>query len=102
MSKFRFIKLLFCFFCLTATAQNQKFSRVKVWIGDVGMKSLSSLGIETDHGDYRKNVWFISDFSEDVIIKIASAGFRYDVLITDVKEHYRQQAAAPVISRIQA
>ncbi|MBL0341496.1 MAG: zinc carboxypeptidase [Bacteroidetes bacterium] len=83
----------------SVTAQNHKHSRVKIWTGDAGLKKLSSLGIETDHGDIRKNVWFISDFSEMEIAKIANAGFRYDIQIEDIVSYYRNQTAQTISSQ---
>src|SRR5687768_11410652 len=85
----------------TIIAQTQRYSRVKIWTGENGMRKLSRLGIETDHGDYRRNVYFISDFSEKEISKIAGAGFRYDVLIDDVSEYYKKINSAPSVSKIQ-
>jgi len=89
-----FLLLAFSLFIVTGlTAQNQKYSRVKIYTGDAGMSKLTQLGIETDHGDYRRNVWFVSDFSEKEIAKIAAAGYRYEVVIDDVTSHYRNQSA---------
>lgn len=83
-------------------AQQLTYSRAKIWTNDGGLKKLSSLGIETDHGDYRKNVWFISDFSSQELSKIAGAGFKYEIIIADVSAHYRAQSSAPASLKIQA
>jgi len=96
------LTLLLCFLAFAGSAQTQKYSRVKIWTGDAGLRKLSSLGIETDHGDYRKNVWFISDFSESEINRVAAAGFRYDIIIDDVSAYYRSQINAAPVSRTQA
>ena len=85
--------LIICFITLSGMAQQPKYSRVKIWTGDTGLKKLSELGIETDHGEIRKNVWFVSDFSSGELLRISNAGYRYDILIDDVAEHYRTQAA---------
>jgi carboxypeptidase T len=76
-------------------AQKMQYSRVKVYTDDSGMRKLSSLGLETDHGDIRKGVWLISDFSSEEIRQISEAGFRYEILISDVVSHYREQNASP-------
>ncbi len=96
--------LIFSVFIITnLTAQNAKYSRVKIFTGDAGMSKLTKLGIETDHGDYRRNVWFISDFSAIEIAKIDAAGFKYEVIIDDVGAHYRdQRAQAHAAQRSQA
>jgi carboxypeptidase T len=84
---------------LSVNAQNEKYSRVKIYTGDPGMQKLSSLGIETDHGDYRKNVWFISDFNLKELQKIKNAGFKTEILIDDVVSHYILQQ--PGVNRTQ-
>ena len=89
-----FLTAFGCLMAVTVMAQQLTYSRAKIWTGDDGLKKLSGLGIETDHGDIRRNVWFVSDFSSDELQKISNAGFRYDVLIEDVSEHYRTQSAA--------
>ena len=92
--------LLAAFFLIISNvlAQNPKYSRVKIFTGDAGMSKLNKLGIETDHGDYRRNVWFVSDFSENEIAKIAAAGFKYEIEIDNVSEYYRNQSAQTTIT----
>ncbi len=102
MLKSILFSVLLCFVSFAGSAQSHIHSRVKIWTGEAGMRQLGAMGIETDHGDYRKNVWFISDFSESEIQKIAAAGFQYEILIEDVSSHYRQNATAPSISKIQS
>jgi hypothetical protein len=76
-------------------AQSPLHHRARIWTNDAGLQKLSSLGIETDHGDYRRNVWFVSDFSQAELERIAAAGYRYEVLIEDVGNWYQSQ---PVVS----
>lgn len=83
-------------------AQPSSHKRVKIWTTDSGMIKLSRLGIETDHGDYRKNVWFISDFSTAEIEKIKQAGFKYEVLIDDVGAYYQAQSPGVNSNRLSA
>ena len=101
MYKYLISSFLFLTLTLTLSAQNQKYSRAKIWINDAGLRKLSSLGIETDHGDYRKNVWFISDFSESELQKINAEGFRTEIMIDNVVEYYHTQSTAPAVSRVQ-
>jgi carboxypeptidase T len=78
--------------CTSILAQTGNYKRLRIYTNDAGLVKLTTLGIETDHGDYRKNVWFVSDFSQAEIAKIQNAGFRYEVLIDDVKHHYAHQS----------
>ncbi len=100
MQKYLLTTLVCCLLSLTGFAQQSKYSRAKIWTGDDGLKKLSGLGIETDHGDIRKNVWFISDFSSEELQRISAAGFRYEVLIDNVSEYYRSQTNAPASTKI--
>jgi hypothetical protein len=58
------------------------------------IKTLAELGVEVDHGDFRKGVSFSSDFSEAEEGLISDAGFRYEVLISDVSNYYAHQTSA--------
>ena len=73
-------------------AQDPSHSRVRIYTGEQGLRKLSQLGIETDHGDIRRNVWLTTDLDTSEIRKVREAGFKYDIQIADVKKHYREQA----------
>ena len=95
------IKFLSLHACLTlilfstiSQAQQPSHSRVRVYTGDTGLRTLSRMGIETDHGDIRKHVWLTTDLDTAEIRKVHEAGFNYEILIEDVKKHYREQAAS--------
>ena len=72
-------------------SQSQKYSRVKIFSDGKGLKELSSAGVCVDHGDYKKNTFFISDFSEKEIEIIKSKGFNYEIQIPDVQQFYLDQ-----------
>lgn len=84
------------FFSVFAFAQRGNYKRVKIYTGEQGIIQLSRLGIETDHGNLRKGVWFITDLSEREIEKIKQAGFKTEVLIDDVQKYYREQTATVI------
>ena len=93
------LRLLFSFlliFIFSPHGYSQKltkYSRVKVFTNSVpnGLNRLNNLGLATDHGEIKKNVYFISDFSEEELILIKQNGFRYNILIEDVHKHYIDQ-----------
>lgn len=76
----------------TISAQDPTHSRVRIYTGEQGLRKLSELGIETDHGDIRRHVWLATDLDTSEISKVREAGFKYEIQIADVKKHYREQA----------
>ncbi|PCJ78355.1 MAG: hypothetical protein COA57_16180 [Flavobacteriales bacterium] len=84
--------LFFVFFsCLSIAFSQEKYSRVKIYTDDNGLRQLTNAGVTIDHGNYRKDVWFISDFSEKEIQLISQSGFPFEVMIDDVQQHYIEQ-----------
>jgi len=73
----------------------QQYSRVKIYTDANGLKTLSDLGLPVDHGTYKENTFFISDFSDEEIQKMQDNGFAYDILIDDVKKYYVHQNLLP-------
>jgi len=83
-------------FTLTTCAQAQtqeNYSRAKIYFDANGhsMMALSALGLAVDHGQYKKNTFFISDFSQREINKARQAGFKVEILIPDVVKYYQEQ-----------
>ncbi len=69
-------------------SQNEKFSKVKIYIDNKGIENLQKLGLPVDDGIIKKNVYIISELSENDILKIKTNNFKYDVLIDDVSDFY--------------
>ena len=67
----------------------QDYSKVKIYSNSEGLQKLAELGIPVDHGERKKNTFFISDFSAEQIETIKDNGYSYEVLIPDVKKFYR-------------
>ncbi len=82
-------------FCLnSAFAQKQEmYSRAKVYLDNQHhtIRNLSALGVAVDHGDQKKGVFIITDYSATEIKAIKRAGFKVDILIKDVSKYYREQ-----------
>lgn len=87
--------LLFLFLFIAAgifaQTQTEKFSRVKIFTDELGIVQLAQAGLAVDHGELKQGVWFTSDFSETEIAIVRSLGFRYEILIADVKQFYKDQ-----------
>ncbi len=101
--RYKILFILFLFSSSLSFSQTENYSRVKIFSDQKGLVNLSQLGIETDHGDLRKGVWLITDLSEREIKKVKKAGFKTEIIISDVKKYYREQTgAATVINKIQS
>lgn len=88
-----FFVAIFIFVTLTSFAQKQNYSRAKIFLDDKDktLKNLSGLGLAVDHGEYKKNTYFISDFSDQEITKAKENGFTVEILIQDVSAYYKNQ-----------
>ncbi len=77
------ISLLFAY-----TSFSQQYSKVKIYADSEGLQHLAEMGVGIDHGQFKKDIFFISDFSERDIQLIDQLGYRYEVLIEDVTKFY--------------
>lgn len=98
--KMKKITILFVLLCAGAFSfAQQRYSKVKIYTDTDGLRQLASLGVPVDHGSYKKNSFFISDFSETQIAIMEANGFQYDILIEDVKAHYHEHVKNAVIDQ---
>lgn len=70
---------------------SQNYSKIKIYTNSKGLQRLAELGVPVDHGEWKKDYSFTSDFSTDEIEVIASNGFLFDIIIDDVKAYYAAQ-----------
>lgn len=68
-----------------------KYAKVKVNLIGRDIRELAKAGLETDHGIFIKNKYFVNDFSESEISIIRNLGFEVDILIDDVASYYSAQ-----------
>lgn len=106
MNPFRFLSLkcifLMCLVAISVATFGQsvsphKYSKVKVNLIGRDIKDLDKAGIETDHGIFVKNRYFINDFSTAELDIIRNLGFEWDVLIEDVISYYQDEKRASEI-----
>lgn len=89
--------LLFAFLFLinnASFAQKQEhYSRAKIYLDASGhtINDLSATGIAVDHGEHKRNTFFIADFSDSELARVKKAGFKVDIIIDDVVKHYQEQ-----------
>ncbi|RQO31023.1 hypothetical protein DBR32_09965 [Taibaiella sp. KBW10] len=86
-------KFFYAFFLLLISssmyAQTPEiYSRVKITTGTDGLKQLAEAGIAVDHGTFKKDQYFISDFSPWELTKIKASGLPYEIQIEDVSTYY--------------
>lgn len=91
----KFILSLLLIVSISASGQpREKFHRAKIFLNGSSLLQLTRLGLDTDHGDYRKGFSFTSDFSESELQKVAKAGLTYQIEIPDVINHYKNQKSS--------
>ena len=66
-------------------AFSQQYSKVKIYSDHDGLETLTQLGLAVDHGVHKKNIFVISDFSQEEIELLTPNGFDYEILIDNVK-----------------
>jgi carboxypeptidase T len=66
------------------------YSRVKIDLKGKTMSTLAATGASVDHGDYKKDEYFIAELSSNELKLIQNAGFTYTVLVADVTKNYQE------------
>lgn len=87
----KLFSLLTLIFVFTALQAQDNWSRVKIYGTESQLAYLGHLGLPVDHGEYKKDHYFITDLSELDIQKLAANSYAYEILIADVKAYYRDQ-----------
>ncbi|MBS1638245.1 MAG: immune inhibitor A [Bacteroidetes bacterium] len=91
------MKSLLFLLCLSYSiclfGQQPKYSRARIHIDDnsKSLKHLAELGVTVDHGEHKKNAYYISDFSETELAIARQNGYTVDILIDDVSTYYADQ-----------
>lgn len=105
MFKFSFLFFPILLLCINSFGQTPKYHKAKVFFDDKpnGLAAIAKLGIATDHGQLKRGVFFISDFSDQEISLLRSEGFKFEILIEDVSSYYvnrnNYKSAAPASSQ---
>lgn len=94
------MKGLLYFCCITflllvniqnSVAQNTTYSRVRIYMDGKTPQQFANLGVTCDHGNHRKGAYIENDLSSSELELLKSGGYRYEVLIEDVVQHYQSQ-----------
>ena len=77
---------------LILDAQNPTlYSRARINMEGKDITDLAKLGIDATHGIYAKERFYINDFADYELERIAEAGFSYEIEIADVQAYYANQ-----------
>jgi carboxypeptidase T len=80
------------FFNAAFAQKTEKHSRAKILLDhNHTINGLAVLGLAVDHGEHKKNNFFVSDFSITEIEQARKAGYEVEIVIDDVSKHYRDQ-----------
>ncbi|MBK9191482.1 MAG: immune inhibitor A [Crocinitomicaceae bacterium] len=74
------------------------YSRVKIYGTDEQLNQAAQMGVAMDHGQHKRDMWFITDLSETEIQILENNGFTYEILIDDVSAYYVANSNAEVES----
>jgi len=78
-------------YCVITFAQNPIYYRVKINTPGTEIETIARLGIPLEEGIHKKGDYFITDISENEIIKLRDSEIFYEVLIEDVAKYYVDQ-----------
>ena len=91
--RFLSIVVVFAIISLSAFAQRSTYKKIKIYGTQIQLNELIKQGVCMDHGDIKKNTWFISYFNEQETTLIKKSGLKYEILIENTKEFYKTQKA---------
>ena len=74
--------------------QGQTYYRIKIKTGKNGLVQLAKKGVAVDHGEYKKGMYFMGDFSDHEMDLIKQTGLPYQVLISDLSSYYANRNTA--------
>ena len=83
---------------LSANAQ-ELYHKARIWMNDErDLQTFAEMGLDVDHGTYKKGTFVENDFSVREIEEIQAAGYKVELLIEDVSSYYVEQSKLPVES----
>ncbi len=92
--KHLFALIAFVFLANISAAQTSQeiYHRVKIFYDDIEqLKLIENAGIAIDHGFYKKETYFESDFSQAELETIKGLGFTTEISIDNVGAYYKNQ-----------
>jgi carboxypeptidase T len=90
MKKLTIILLMSLMPFVGVAQQTEIYSRVKIDLKNKSMNDLAATGAAVDHGDFKRNNYFVGELSASELSAIQKAGFTFVVLVPDVTKQYVQ------------
>ena len=81
---------LLAVFMISIQAQG-RYSRVKLFASQDQLKEMAAKGLQIDHGVFKAGVYVICELSENELRIADQSGIRYEVMIEDMTEFYRER-----------
>lgn len=78
----------------TLSYTQETYSRVKIYGTDAELYQASQLGVTLDHGQHKRDMWFIADIPQSEITILQTNGYTYEVLIADVSAYYVENSTS--------
>lgn len=80
--------LVVSFLLLNAVAWSQGYLRLQIPVNNGELKILADQGVAVDHGIFKEEKYFISDFSYAEKAIMDQNGIAYEILIADIEQYY--------------
>lgn len=87
--------LVVSFLLLNAVAWSQGYLRLQIPVNNGELKILADQGVAVDHGIFKEEKYFISDFSYTEKAIMDQNGIAYEVLIADIEQYYEDLLNQP-------
>ena len=75
-------------FLISSPVFAQDYMRLQIPVQNGELKLLADLGVAVDHGIYKEDKFFISDFSSAEKAIMDQQGIAYEILIEDIEQYY--------------
>ncbi len=85
------ILLYVLFYYTSVFSQQLIYSRVKIFLENKDINSLSKIGLALDHGELKAGNYFIGEFSSNEINLLKINQFKFEVLINDLTSYYQER-----------
>jgi len=87
--------LVVSFLLLNAVAWSQGYLRLQIPVNNGELKILADQGVAVDHGIFKEEKYFISDFSYAEKAIMDQNGIAYEILIADIEQYYEDLLNQP-------
>ena len=87
--------LVVSFLLLNAVAWSQGYLRLQIPVNNGELKILADQGVAVDHGIFKEEKYFISDFSYAEKAIMDQNGIAYEILISDIEQYYEDLLNQP-------